>query len=1801
MQKKLFSLLIALAMVVALTAPLGQGVKGAASVSVGSIPSYIPIDCSDTGTPGNGTPIAVFVSVTGGAANTTYQIKSRVGFTTPTYSSTDLIYAIWWANVGTLPYSWGTDTTAWSSTWPIITDGSGNWSGWLVTKVNTSITTKTNFDWSKNIFYVARFREGSNNRDSGSVSITPLNMSSSGSGTLGGWIEGSATLNGSPAQNKVVVVKSGTTIIGIYLTEDNGVNEGYSSTPGYFKVGVPAGGPYTLELWDPATNAPYVGSATVDSVTAGNVTSGVILSVTANAAPTLDWTGEEGYESDGVEPSSGASSTTFVYRVKYTDADNDAPLSGYPKVHILKSSVEISGSPFAMNEVDSSDTTYTDGKLYTYSTTLSAGSDYTYYFEAKDANSLNATGTPTSPQAGPTVSGDGIPPVIYGVKPYRMSSTYDVRPDISASYTDDDSGIDKASAYVKLDGVDVTSQASVTSTGLTYTPSSDLTFGTHTVEVGVSDNAGNLKTLQWYFTIIEPLTTPNHYFGVPHSHTSYSDGALTPYDAFTYARDTANIDFLAITDHSNSIDATEWADTLTQADAFTEDGVFVGLRGFEYTHTADGHINVYNSDTYVSRNDSNYNTITKFYTWLKSQPDGVFAQFNHPFTLDDFLGFAYDSDVDKKMTLQEVGNGSPPYSYARLEEAYIYALDKGWHVGATNGQDNHSENWGYPPDNLTGIVANNLTKQDVIDALILMRTYSSEDRNLSVSFLANDYWMGSTIPVTGGEKIQFTLEINDPDATDDIDTIQIITKGGEVLYEIPDIGSNSYSGSYDYIFSGGGKWFYLKVVEQDGNIAITAPIWTPSADIDLKVTGLSYSPKTVLPGKLTTLTATVTNSGLNSYTGLTLSFYDGDPDAGGILIGTNTVDVPEGALITSSVSWTPTTSGKHTIYAVLEVPTGDEPSDNVQTAVIDVVQSIGKTVLIDRYHKNDYTSTTGLSNLTEFADLLAINGYNVIDSNQEITTAVLIGVDVLVITYPQSGTGQRDISSSEMDAIRAFVANGGALLFTGKSNYGEDPTRYNDFLTSMGIGMIINHDNIYDDIDNYGYQWSLNLRNFPDTPSGIGKDISNVRFFSGATLIKPDKTALVSDPTNNIEVLAFANTTSWDEDDTTNLTHVGEGYYIYSYHSNPNGSSMPAMAVQTLPNGSRVAVLGRAIFSNYEFGNWIEGQAACNNEAFTLRLVDWLSGYNRTTTIAEARADEDDDGVPDRLDEKVTITGKVTSGTGKFFDVIYLQDETGGITVFGTVPSDKIIQEGAVMQVTGVIDHYNGDIELQFSDFSKDFLWVGWTTTPEPRVFSTGALNLEENEGWLVKTEGFVTEVIDAGTCKINDGSGDIIVFIDGYIGTLPAGTKAGDYMVVIGLSGEYAGGHRIRVRQPSDIEVRSSFIITSTATSGGTISPVGDVSVSPGGSQTFEMTPNPNYYLKQVLVDGVIVFPVGMEPQQLPTGTYTYTFTNVISDHTIHAVFAPGFLQYVITASAGEGGTISPSGDVLVSQFDSQTFTITPNTGYHIYDVKVDGASVLDELVDNTYTFENVSDNHTIEAYFEHNYIKTTYPVGTEVFLPTDAINVTWDVAGFAGTEGKIRVLFYNGLNWTIVASNLDLSDGSFDITLSDKTIVDPLRCRVRAGIYDPATGAWLTWGTNGQYYDESGHFWIVDTSPTKYFKTTAPIGTEVFSPTSTIHITWDEEGFTETEGKVRVLFYNGSTWSLVASNLNLADGSFDLNLSTQTIVDPLRCRVRVGAYDPVTGAWLTWGTNGQYYDESGHFWVIEQELPPTNSIIYT
>ena len=90
---------------------------------------------------------------------------------------------------------------------------------------------------------------------------------------------------------------------------------------------------------------------------------------------------------------------------------------------------------------------------------------------------------------------------------------------------------------------------------------------------------------------------------------------------------------------------------------------------------------------------------------------------------------------------------------------------------------------------------------------------------------------------------------------------------------------------------------------------------------------------------------------------------------------------------------------------------------------------------------------------------------------------------------------------------------------------------------------------------------------------------------------------------------------------------------------------------------------------------------------------------------------------------------------------------------------------------------------------------------------------------------------------------------------------------------------------------------------------------------------------------------------------------------YTIKYIAEPAPRTYTITANAGEGGSISPSGQVTVNNGASQTFTITANLPYMINDVLVDGRS---EGAISNYTFSNVTSNHTISAVFAISLIGT-------------------------------------------------------------------------------------------------------------------------------------------------------------------------------------------------------------------------------------
>ncbi|MEK7813372.1 MAG: hypothetical protein AAB296_06385 [Candidatus Desantisbacteria bacterium] len=159
-----------------------------------------------------------------------------------------------------------------------------------------------------------------------------------------------------------------------------------------YKSMLPYSGQYTF--WFEAFNKNNEPART--DVQQGPTVSGV------NAAPQLVWTGEAGYEGDGINPDGVESGKECVYKVKYTDVNNDPIADGYPKVYIYNPLGQLIGN--AVMEYESG--SWSTGAIYRLATsTFPVAGRYSYKFEAKDAVGAAAIGAAVAAKEGPTVSG----------------------------------------------------------------------------------------------------------------------------------------------------------------------------------------------------------------------------------------------------------------------------------------------------------------------------------------------------------------------------------------------------------------------------------------------------------------------------------------------------------------------------------------------------------------------------------------------------------------------------------------------------------------------------------------------------------------------------------------------------------------------------------------------------------------------------------------------------------------------------------------------------------------------------------------------------------------------------------------------------------------------------------------------------------------------------------------------------------------------------------------------------------------------------------------------------------------------------------------------------------------------------------------------------------------------------------------------------------------------------------------------------------------------------------------------------
>lgn len=237
-------------------------------------------------------------------------------------------------------------------------------------------------------------------------------------------------------------------------------------------------------------------------------------------------------------------------------------------------------------------------------------------------------------------------------------------------------------------------------------------------------------------------TEPLHaYFGLLHSHTSDSDGQLTPRDAYTTGRDAAGLDFMAVTDHSDFWNLTprdEYAELKTLAAEMTTPH-FIALPGFEYSSFWLGHYVVLESQTF--RNTYDDLTLDDFYRWLATN-DTALVAFAHPRfhahrSNQDLGRLRLDSRLIEKMFGIEVIHMNHfkrgLKGFSKKVSFFDEALQNGWNIAPLASQDNHKPSWGVQDANRIGVLLPKLSREGLVDALRRRRFYATMTPQLQLS------------------------------------------------------------------------------------------------------------------------------------------------------------------------------------------------------------------------------------------------------------------------------------------------------------------------------------------------------------------------------------------------------------------------------------------------------------------------------------------------------------------------------------------------------------------------------------------------------------------------------------------------------------------------------------------------------------------------------------------------------------------------------------------------------------------------------------------------------------------------------------------------------------------------------------------------------------------------------------------------------------------------------------------------------------------------------------------------------------
>ena len=1018
-------------------------------------------------------------------------------------------------------------------------------------------------------------------------------------------------------------------------------------------------------------------------------------------------------------------------------------------------------------------------------------------------------------------------PVISNVTPAQGAETKEnKRPAISAEITN---AGENADVTMTVNGEKV--NAVYQGGKVTYTPAADMADGKVTVTVTVTRADKKTAEKTWSFTVGEAKS--RLYFGQLHSHTQYSDGSGTLESALKYVADlpaSANVDFVAFTDHSNYFDKTgevnpeealydmnkataysqdRWASYKNAVEAFNTEkaGSMVAIAGFEMTWSGGpGHINTFNTPGIVSRNNKTLNNKTddagmKAYYALLSKPEGAssISQFNHPgTTFGTFKDFAYwDAVIDSRMYLVEVGNGEGQIGaggYYPSYSEYIKALDKGWHLAPTNNQDNHKGRWGNANDARDVILTDDFSEQGIYQAMRDMRIYATEDKNLEIGYTVNDLPLGSIITEVP-EKLTFDISFYDPDPTDSIKKVELVVNSGKVAYKW-DNAAELANGSVSVELAPEYSYYFVRITQGDGDIAVTAPVWVGES-LKLGISSAVCGTATPVTDEELTITTTLFNSENTDAAIQSVTYTVNGKELEGTKGGATTVPASGTSAVT--FRYTPKAARVMTVTVTAVLTLKDKDYTFTKDVTLDVLDASKLVYIgIDASHYNEYVAGNYKDSMGNFGNLAAEYSVRTVQLNTSEELIAACGnpkYKALILTAPSRRleAAQKDpktYSEAELAAIKSFNEMGGTVILAGWSdNYENYPViqenpaikhmaeTQNDVLAALGSSLRISDDATYDDVRSAADgvdKWRL--------------------YFSTYNMDHPLLKGVIFDAEHPFDKLYTERFSHYggasiyavdEKGEPTSAMPATVSPVVYGHattysvdvdNDGRGGAGVPKYAYAEGDNRlmvmatEQLAGKGQIIVSGAAFMSNFEVQAQVDNAAeknySNYRICENLLAMFNTTEITPIKT------VQEEPDEgvKFTIEGIVTSNASGYDKDTAFFDciyLQDETAGINAFPVAGKFKIGDKVRITGTTSSYQGERQIAVTSIAK----LGEGEAPAPKAVTAAQLENKGFLGSLVTVEGTATKIEYSNgliqTIMVRDDSGkEARVFIDGYITT---------------------------------------------------------------------------------------------------------------------------------------------------------------------------------------------------------------------------------------------------------------------------------------------------------------------------------------------------------------------------------------------------------------------------------------------------